>query len=158
VEDDEDLARVILTSFEHAGIVVYHAPRLRQAIELCESARPDLIILDLALPDGDGLELVDWLRTQKEFRRLPLVVYSAREVPSSERQLFQLGPTEFLTKTKVQPQDVEVWFSPCFAATSLDLPTRMRLSKSGFSSSFRAILSAESERRGFFHATAHPDH
>jgi len=107
VEDDEDLARVILTSFEHAGIVVYHAPRLRQAIELCESARPDLIILDLALPDGDGLELVDWLRTQKEFRRLPLVVYSAREVPSSERQLFQLGPTEFLTKTKVQPQDVE---------------------------------------------------
>jgi PAS domain S-box-containing protein len=107
VEDDEDLARVILTSFEHAGIVVYHAPRLRQAIELCESARPDLIILDLALPDGDGLELVDWLRTQKELRRLPLVVYSAREVPSSERKLFQLGPTEFVTKTKVQPQDVE---------------------------------------------------
>jgi len=107
VEDDEDLARVILASFEHAGIVVYHAPRLRRAIELCESVRPDLIILDLALPDGDGLELVDWLRTQKELRRLPLVVYSAREVSSSERKLFQLGPTEFLTKTLVRPQEVE---------------------------------------------------
>ena len=107
VEDDADLARVILTTFEHAGIVVHHASRLRNSIELCESMRPDLVILDLALPDGHGLELIDWLRSRKEFRHLPLVVYSAREVSNSERGLFQLGPTEFLTKTKVQPQDVE---------------------------------------------------
>ncbi len=80
---------------------------LRHAIELCESVRPDLVILDLALPDGHGLDLIDWLRTRKELRSLPLVVYSAREVASSERGLFQLGPTEFLTKTKVQPVDVE---------------------------------------------------
>ena len=107
VEDDLDLAGVILTTFERAGIVVHHAARLHHAIELCESVRPDLMILDLALPDGHGLELIDWLRTRKELRRLPLVVYSAREVSSAERGLFQLGPTEFLTKTKVQPQDVE---------------------------------------------------
>jgi DNA-binding response OmpR family regulator/nitrogen-specific signal transduction histidine kinase len=107
VEDDEDLAGVILATFERAGIVVYHAPRLRRAIEICQLHRPDLIILDLALPDGHGLELVDWLRMQKELRSLPLVVYSAREVSSSERKLLQLGPTEFLTKTKVHPQDVE---------------------------------------------------
>ena len=107
VEDDMDLARVILTTFEHAGIVVHHASRLRNSIELCESVRPDLIILDLALPDGHGLELIDWLRARKELRHMPLVVYSAREISNSERGLFQLGPTEFLTKTKVQPQDVE---------------------------------------------------
>jgi PAS domain S-box-containing protein len=107
VEDDEDLARVLLSTFERDGIVVHHASRLQQAVELSASAYPDLIILDLALPDGDGLELVDWLRTQKELRRLPLVVYSAREVPASERKQFQLGRTEFLTKTKVQPRDVE---------------------------------------------------
>jgi DNA-binding response OmpR family regulator len=107
VEDDLDLARVILTAFERDGIVVHHAPRLLHAMELCESVRPDLIILDLALPDGHGLDLIDWLRTRKDFRSLPLVVYSAREVSNSERGLFQLGPTEFLTKTKVQPDDVE---------------------------------------------------
>jgi PAS domain S-box-containing protein len=107
VEDDLDLARVILTAFERAGIVVHHASRLQHAIELCESALPDLVILDLALPDGDGLQLVDWLRTRRDLRRLPMVVYSAREVSSSERGLFRLGPTEFLTKTKVQPEDVE---------------------------------------------------
>ena len=40
-------------------------------------------------------------------RSLPLVVYSGREVSESERKQLRLGPTEFLTKTKVQPREVE---------------------------------------------------
>jgi DNA-binding response OmpR family regulator len=107
VEDDEDLAGVILATFERAGIAVHHASRLRRAKELCETVLPDLIILDLALPDGHGLELVDWLRTRKELRHLPLVVYSAREVSGMEQEQLKLGRTEFLTKAKVQPQEVE---------------------------------------------------
>jgi DNA-binding response OmpR family regulator len=107
VEDDEDLARVIVATFERAGIAIHHASRLRRAKELCESAHPDLIILDLALPDGHGLELVTWLRARKELRHLPLVVYSAREVSGTEQEQLQLGRTEFLTKAKVQPQEVE---------------------------------------------------
>jgi PAS domain S-box-containing protein len=107
VEDDEDLAGVILATFERAGITVHHAARLRHAKELCESVLPDLIILDLALPDGHGLELVDWLRNRKELRHLPLVVYSAREVSRTEQEQLKLGRTEFLTKTKVQPEEVE---------------------------------------------------
>jgi PAS domain S-box-containing protein len=111
IEDDEDLARVILATFERAGIVVCHASGLKTGIEMCQSVRPDLIILDLALPDGDGFQLVAWLRNQKELRRLPLVVYSAREVFGSERELLQLGPTAFLTKAKVQPEDVAMLVS-----------------------------------------------
>jgi PAS domain S-box-containing protein len=107
VEDDEDLARVILATFERAGIAIHHASRLRRAKELCQSVHPDLIILDLALPDGHGLELVTWLRTQKDLRHLPLVVYSAREVSGKEQEQLQLGRTEFLTKAKVQPSEVE---------------------------------------------------
>ena len=99
VEDDEtSLASFSPPSSETVSLSTM-LPGCSHAIELCESVRPDLIILDLALPDGHGLELVDWLRTRKELRRLPLVVYSAREVSSSERGLFQFGPTEFLTKT-----------------------------------------------------------
>ncbi len=107
VEDDEDLAGVILATFERAGIAVHHALRLRHAKELCQTVHPDLIILDLALPDGHGLELVDWLRARKELRHLPLVVYSAREVSGTEQEQLKLGRTEFLTKAKVQPQEVE---------------------------------------------------
>ncbi len=107
VEDDEDLARVILATFEQAGIEILHASTRRRAIELCESFPPDLLILDLSLPDGDGFNVVDWLRQQKELSKTLLVVYSARDVMDFERKQLQLGPTEFLTKASVQPQEVE---------------------------------------------------
>lgn len=107
VEDDEDLARIMLATFERAGIEVHHAPTRRRAIELCETLSPDLIVLDLSLPDGDGFNVVDWLRQQKDLSRTPLVVYSARDVMDFERKQLQLGPTEFLTKASVQPQEVE---------------------------------------------------
>jgi DNA-binding response OmpR family regulator len=107
VEDDADLAKVILATFERAGILVHHAPSQRKAMELCVSSRPDLLILDIALPDGDGFGLVDWLRQQHEMRQLPLVIYSAQDLNEEERKKLQLGHTEFLTKARVQPQDVE---------------------------------------------------
>jgi PAS domain S-box-containing protein len=107
VEDDDDLAKVILATFERAGIDVYHASSRRQAIQLCVSSRPNLLILDLALPDGDGFGVVDWLRQQDDLKHLPLVVYSARDLGETERRKLQLGPTEFLTKARVQLRDVE---------------------------------------------------
>jgi DNA-binding response OmpR family regulator len=76
-------------------------------MELCLSSRPDLVILDIALPDGDGFGLVDWLRQQHEMKKLPLVVYSAQDLSESERTKLRLGNTEFLTKARVQLQDVE---------------------------------------------------
>ena len=79
----------------------------QQAIRQCITRRPDLLILDLTLPDGDGFSLVEWLRQQPTLRTLPLVVYSGREISESEMAKLRLGPTEFLTKAKVQPQEVE---------------------------------------------------
>ena len=107
VEDDADLAKVILATFERAGIQVHHASTQRKAMELCVSSRPDLVILDIALPDGDGFGLVDWLRQQQDMKNLPLVVYSAQDLSEGERKKLRLGNTEFLTKARVQPQDVE---------------------------------------------------
>lgn len=107
VEDDADLAKVILATLERAGIQVHHAATRRKALELCLSSRPDLVILDLALPDGDGYGIVDWMRQQQHLKRLPLVVYSAQDLSDAERKKLLLGPTEFLTKARVQLQEVE---------------------------------------------------
>jgi DNA-binding response OmpR family regulator len=64
-------------------------------------------VLDIGLPDGDGFNLVDWLRKRENLARLPLVVYSARELSPAERANLRLGPTHFLTKARVQPQQLE---------------------------------------------------
>ena len=115
VEDDEDLANVVLSSFEiekhrgktGTGIGVHHVTNAADAKLSCESQPPDILILDLTLPDGTGFALVDWLRQQPNLRTLPLVVYSGREVTAAEMEQLRLGPTQFLTKARVQPQDVE---------------------------------------------------
>jgi CheY-like chemotaxis protein len=107
VEQDQSQAQAILGCFEQAGIRVDHAATLQQAVDRCLLGAPDLIILDLTLPDGDGFSLVDWLRRQPALRTLPLVVYSSREVSEAEMQKLRLGPTQFFTKAKVRPSEVE---------------------------------------------------
>jgi signal transduction histidine kinase/CheY-like chemotaxis protein len=107
VEDDEDLASVLTASFRDAAVRVERAATRQQAIRQCITRPPDLLILDLTLPDGDGFSLVEWLRQQPTLKTLPLVVYSGREISEIEMSKLRLGPTEFLTKAKVQPHEVE---------------------------------------------------
>jgi PAS domain S-box-containing protein len=107
VEDDVDLARVIGAVFAKDGIEVKLVHTRQTALDACVSFRPQLLVLDLSLPDGDGFNVVDWLRQHEDLAHLPLVVYSAREIAPAERAHLQLGPTHFLTKAKVQPQQLE---------------------------------------------------
>ncbi len=107
VEDDQDLARVIMASFERHGIKTFHAQSGAEAIELCQELTPDLLILDLVLPGLDGFGVVDWLRDQNRLRHVPLVVYSAAEPTPQEKERLKLGPTQFITKSRVPPEEFE---------------------------------------------------
>lgn len=107
VEDDADLAAVIVAGFAEAKVRITHTNTRQSAIDHCMLEPPALIILDLTLPDGDGFSLVEWLRSQPALEALPLVVYSGRDLAESEMSKLRLGPTDFLTKAKVQPSEVE---------------------------------------------------
>jgi PAS domain S-box-containing protein len=107
VEDDRDLALVINEIFTRDNITVRTAHSLKETIEECSASPPDLLVLDIGLPDGDGFNVVDYLRQHEELARLPLVVYSGREITPEERVNLTLGPTYFLAKTRVQPQQLE---------------------------------------------------
>jgi PAS domain S-box-containing protein len=107
VEDDPDLARVIGEVFSRDSIEVHLAHSLQEAIDACFSFQPHLMVLDIGLPDGNGFNVVDWLRQNEALARLPLVVYSGRELSPTERRHLTLGPTHFLAKARVQPQQLE---------------------------------------------------
>jgi DNA-binding response OmpR family regulator len=107
VEQDQEIAQVIVDGFQNAGVRLDHASSLQQAVDRCLLGAPDLLILDLTLPDGDGFSLVEWLRRQPTLQSLPLVVYSSREMSEAEMTKLRLGPTEFLNKAKVKPAEVE---------------------------------------------------
>lgn len=107
VEDDRDLAEVLIEIFERSGLTVVHAGSGQEAIERSLSPPPDLLVLDILLRDGDGFEVVDWLRSDGRLRTIPVVVYSALDLDDEQRERLRLGPTEFITKGRISPQDFE---------------------------------------------------
>jgi PAS domain S-box-containing protein len=106
VEDDLDLAKVLLTTFEHLGIHAYHATTGRMAIKMIQEVFPDLLLLDLVLPEGNGFAVIDWLRMSRSWSELPLIVYSALELTPQERDRASLGITECFTKSITNPEEL----------------------------------------------------
>ena len=114
VEDDPrdiDLLLQVLQA-DDPGVEVRTAGSVADARIMLEAAGPDyspydVLVADIGLPDGNGFNVVDWLRKQENLARLPLVVYSGRELTPDECRQLTLGPTHFLTKARVQPQQLE---------------------------------------------------
>ncbi|MEK6373296.1 MAG: PAS domain S-box protein [Acidobacteriota bacterium] len=107
VEDDFDLARVVIEGLARHGIETMHAGSGRAAIELARTNTPDVLVLDLVLPDIDGFAVVDWLKDHDVLRSVPVIVYSGTETTPSQRERLKLGPTEFLTKARITPEEFE---------------------------------------------------
>jgi len=107
VEDDPALTQVLAALFAEHGVMAVHAHTARDALRLSHDIAPDLLLLDLLLPDSDGFALVDWLREDPRLCRVPLVVYSALELDEDDKQRLRLGPTQFFTKARTDPSEVE---------------------------------------------------
>jgi PAS domain S-box-containing protein len=107
VEDDPALAHVLTALFGEHGVKVAHASSARCALRMSHDFVPDLLLLDLLLPDSDGFALVDWLREDPRLCSVPVVVYSALELDERQKAQLRLGPTEFFTKTRTNPEEVE---------------------------------------------------
>jgi CheY-like chemotaxis protein/two-component sensor histidine kinase len=107
VEDDHDLADLLATVLERHDIETFIAKTGKEAIQLSQKVNPDLIILDLILPESDGFTVVDWLKQHNQLYNIPVVVYSAKDLDDSERHRLKLGYTEFLTKGRVTTNEFE---------------------------------------------------
>ncbi|MBW4646116.1 MAG: response regulator [Goleter apudmare HA4340-LM2] len=107
VEDDHDLADLLITLFERHDIETFLAKTGREAIRLSQEVNPDLLILDLILPESDGFAVVDWLQQHNQLCTTPVVVYSAKDLQESERNRLKLRHTEILTKGRVTTQEFE---------------------------------------------------
>jgi signal transduction histidine kinase/DNA-binding response OmpR family regulator len=107
VEDDRDLAQVLIAMFNSHNITTFYAQTGREAIQVSQNIIPDLLVLDLGLPECDGFTVVDWLRQHNHLCQVPLVVYTARDLDEGDRKRLRLGQTLFLTKGRITPQEFE---------------------------------------------------
>jgi PAS domain S-box-containing protein len=105
VEDDVALSMVLQRQLAADGLRVRVASTGRAALDAVGEQRPDLIVLDVALPDVDGFGVVAALQTDAVARKTPLLVYSGRDLLEQDRARLLLGPTRFLTKSRASDQE-----------------------------------------------------
>lgn len=95
VEDEQEIRRFIAQTLERAGYSVSGAGGVEQALAGAVANRPDLVLLDLGLPDGDGAEFV---RRVRDWSRMPVLVLSARSDEADKIRALDAGADDYLTK------------------------------------------------------------
>jgi CheY-like chemotaxis protein len=98
VDDDPDVRRIVRVMLERKGFVTWAAADGEEAYHMIMEQRPDLLILDLMMPNLDGFQLVRLLRQRRWTQKIPLLVLTALDLTEGERTLLRLGPTRHLTK------------------------------------------------------------
>lgn len=98
VEDDADLRDIIIEVLESNGYDVYAAECGEQARRMLHVHLPDLVVIDLGLPDVDGLEICTWMQGERALRRMPIVVISGRTNLSDRLRGFLKGAARYLCK------------------------------------------------------------
>lgn len=107
VEDDEALGEVLVAFFIEHGVHARVAHTGAQALAMIREVPPDLLVLDLGLPDIDGYQVVEQLRRDDRLRSLPLLVYTGSQLDAADRSRLRLGETRFVTKADGGPTDFE---------------------------------------------------
>jgi len=98
VDDEKAILKVLSIKLRVSGYDVVTAAGGQEALELIDSARPDVMLLDVIMPGLDGFGVLEKLRT---FSELPVIVFSAR--PENAQKALSLGANDFIAK----PLDVD---------------------------------------------------
>jgi two-component system KDP operon response regulator KdpE len=96
VDDEPAILRFLRASLESQGYIVSTAADARTALEMVRKKAVDLVVLDLGLPDMDGLDVVRQIRDDGE--TLPIIILSSRDNKSAKVTAFDLGVDDYVTK------------------------------------------------------------
>ncbi|MDQ2840730.1 MAG: response regulator transcription factor [Acidobacteriota bacterium] len=98
IEDDADLYALVKYNLEKEGFAVAGAQTGRGVVDLCRRERPDLILLDIMLPDSDGLEVCKSIRQHPELAHIPIIFLTARASETDRIVGLELGANDYIVK------------------------------------------------------------
>ena len=101
VEDEREIRRFVCLSLEGEGFDVYEADGVRRGLIEAGTRRPDLVVLDLGLPDGEGVDLIRDVRT---WSNMPILVLSARSGEQDKVEALDAGADDYLVKPFGAPE------------------------------------------------------
>jgi len=95
IEDEPQIRRFVRASMEAEGWQIFEAENMKRGLIEAGTRRPNLIVLDLGLPDGDGVDLI---RDLREWSAVPIIVLSARVSETEKIKALDAGADDYLTK------------------------------------------------------------
>ena len=98
VEDEPDLNQTVAFNLDSEGYSVESAFNGKEALKLIEEKTPDLILLDLMLPDMSGLEICRILRSSKKTKNIPIMMVTAKGEEIDRIVGFELGADDYIVK------------------------------------------------------------
>ena len=98
VEDEPDAAELFAEMMRVSGYRVLKTYSSTPAISLISKEQPDVVILDIMMPDISGLEVLRFMRRDPNLESIPVIVVSARSMPSDIKEGLEAGATLYLTK------------------------------------------------------------
>jgi len=98
IEDDPEAAHILELSLRREGYTVSIAMDGTQGLTAIQTQRPDLVLLDLMMPDIDGFEVCRRVRSNPATVNLPIIVVSARTHDADKKMANQVGANGYLTK------------------------------------------------------------
>lgn len=119
VDDEKNILRLVEANLQREGYDVVTAGNGVEALQRVEEERPDLVVLDVTMPEMDGFEVLQALRAKPETRELPVIMLTAKAQESDVLQGWQSGVDMYLTKPFV-PNQLILFVKRIFEAQSKD--------------------------------------
>ena len=98
VEDNENNRYLLTLLLKHAGLTVVVADNGASALEMAQWERPDVILLDIQMPEMDGYEVAAHLKRDAELARIPIIGVSSFAMPGDREKAIQMGFAGYIEK------------------------------------------------------------
>ncbi len=98
IEDDSDLFALLKYNLEKEGFQLVGTQTGKGAVDLCRREKPDLILLDIMLPDSDGLDICKGIRSHSELAHIPVIFLTARASETDRIVGLELGANDYIVK------------------------------------------------------------
>ena len=105
VDDDLDTLRLVGLMLQHQGYRIVAASSGAQAIALTQADKPDMVLLDIMMPEMDGYEVARHLRSNPTTSSIPIIMFTAKTQVDDKVQGFEAGADDYLTKP-TQPREL----------------------------------------------------
>ena len=98
IEDDQTTINILRIFLERCGYVFYGANSAVDGLEMAHEMQPDVIIMDLLMPEVSGWEAIEILKRDRDISHIPIIVLSALSNADAKRRAFEAGCDVYLSK------------------------------------------------------------